>query len=409
MSKKATYGTVFLFTLIYVLSFVDRQIVAVLGVQIRDALQLNNFQIGLLYGPAFSFIYAIAGIPMGRLADKTSRKLMICLGLFIWSLMTVLSGFAASFLFLISARLFVGLSQAMLSPAVYSYLADTFTPEKRATIFSFYSGGIFIGVGLSFLIGGSISLAYDWRMAMIAVGVPGLIIAPVTWWYMKEPERPYTKTKTENNALSEIRNLLKKKTIRWHLVGFSCLACTGYTLLAFVGNVFSDVYSEPALIPNYGWFMMGVAGTVMMSGRIADILAREKPEYRFWMGIVAAIGGLPFYIFGLFQPDATTAFICIGIGVLISSSYNGVAAALLQYFVRSDQRALAGGLYLFVISIAGFGLGPPAAGWLIDSVYSGTYAVSYALITIMIFCSTLATVSFIQAMKSYQQDVVIPE
>lgn len=409
MSKKATYGTVFLFTLIYVLSFVDRQIVAVLGVQIRDALQLNNFQIGLLYGPAFSFIYAIAGIPMGRLADKTSRKLMICLGLFIWSLMTVLSGFAASFLFLISARLFVGLSQAMLSPAVYSYLADTFTPEKRATIFSFYSGGIFIGVGLSFLIGGSISLAYDWRMAMIAVGVPGLIIAPVTWWYMKEPERPYTKTKTENNALSEIRNLLKKKTIRWHLVGFSCLACTGYTLLAFVGNVFSDVYSEPALIPNYGWFMMGVAGTVMMSGRIADILAREKPEYRFWMGIVAAIGGLPFYIFGLFQPDATTAFICIGIGVLISSSYNGVAAALLQYFVRSDQRALAGGLYLFVISIAGFGLGPPAAGWLIDSVYSGAYAVSYAVITIMIFCSTLATVSFIQAMKSYQQDVVIPE
>lgn len=244
---------------------------------------------------------------------------------------------------------------------------------------------------------------------MIAVGVPGLVIAPVTWWYMKEPKRPYTKTKTENSTLSEIRDLLKKKTIRWHLIGFSCLACTGYTLLAFVGNVFSDVYSEPALIPNFGWFMMGVAGTVMISGRIADILARQKPEYRFWMGIVAALGGLPLYIYGLFQPHATTAFICVGVGVLISSSYNGVAAALLQYFVRSDQRALAGGLYLFVISIAGFGLGPPAAGWLIDSVYSGTYAVSYAIITIMIFCSMLATVSFIQAMKSYQQDAVIPE
>lgn len=408
MSKKATYGTVFLFTLIYVLSFVDRQIVAVLGVQIRDALQLNNFQIGLLYGPVFSFVYAIAGIPMGRLADRTSRKLMICLGLFIWSLMTVLSGFAASFLFLVTARLFVGLSQAMLSPAVYSYLADTFSPEKRATIFSFYSGGIFIGVGLSFLIGGSISLVYDWRMAMIAVGVPGLVIAPVTWWYMKEPERPCQKIKTKNNALSEIRELLKKKTIRWHLVGFSALACTGYTLLAFVGNVFSDVYSEPSLIPNFGWFMIGVAGTVIISGRIADLLARQKPEYRFWMGIAAALGGLPFYIFGLFQPDAATAFICIGVGVLISSSYNGVAAALLQYFVRSDQRALAGGLYLFVISIAGFGLGPPVAGWLIDSVYSGTYAVSYALITIMIFCSIVATISFIQAMKSYEHDVVIP-
>ena len=132
MKKNVTYGTVFLFTLIYVLSFVDRQIVAVLGVQIRDAMHLKNLQIGLLYGPAFSFIYAVAGIPMGRLADKTSRKAMICMGLFIWSLMTVISGFAASFLFLVTARLFVGLSQAMLSPAVYSYLADTFSPQVES-------------------------------------------------------------------------------------------------------------------------------------------------------------------------------------------------------------------------------------------------------------------------------------
>jgi MFS family permease len=173
-----------------------------------------------------------------------------------------------------------------------------------------------------------------------------------------------------------------------------------------VGNLFSDTFNQPGLIPNFGWFMMGVAVTVVLSGRIADWLARKKPERRFWMGIVAALGGLPFYLFGLFQPDAITAFICVGIGVLISSSYNGVAAALLQYFVRSDQRALAGGVYLFVISFAGFGLGPPIGGWLIDSVYSGSYAVSYSFITIMIFCSTLATISFLQAMKSYHMDVV---
>lgn len=409
MSKKASYGTVFLFTLIYILSFVDRQIIAVLGVQIRDALQLSNFQIGLLYGPAFSFIYAIAGIPMGRLADRTSRKLMICVGLFIWSLMTVLSGFAASFMFLVTARLFVGLSQAMLSPAVYSYLADTFSSQKRATIFSFYTGGIFIGIGLSFVVGGSVSLVYDWKTAMVAVGVPGLVLAPIVWIYIKEPNRPVHVVKPETNTIGEIIALLRKKTIRWHFVGFSALACTGYTLLAFVGNVFNDLFREPAFIPAFGWFMMGVAGSVIISGRIADYLARKKQEYRFILGIVAALCGLPFYIYGLFQPDASTAFICIGVGVLISSSYNGVAAALLQYFVRSDQRALAGGLYLFVISIAGFGLGPPVAGWLIDTVYSGTYAVSYSLITIMIFCSTLATISFIQAMKTYHGDVVKPE
>ncbi len=406
MNKREVFGTVILFTLIYILSFVDRQIVAVLGVQIRDSLLLSNFQIGLLYGPAFSFMYALAGIPMGRLADKISRKLMICTGLFIWSFMTVISGFAASFTFLITARIFVGLSQAMLSPAVYSYMADRFSEEKRGLIFSIYASGIFIGVGLSFLAGGAISMQYDWRWAMIAVGLPGLILAPVVFWYVNEPERVKPKNICENSAIAEIMAMLKKPSIRWHLIGFSSLACIGYTLLAFAGNVFNDVFQSPHYISQYGWFMFGVAGTVILSGKTADLLAKKNPSRRFWMGIIAAVGGVPFYMFGLFTSNPQTAFLCMGIGVMISSSYNGVAAALLQYFVKPTQRALAGGLYLFVISIAGFGLGPPFAGWLTDSVFSGTYAVSYALISIILVCAFIAVFAFLRAMKWYQSDVV---
>jgi len=406
MSKKLAYGTILLLTLIYILSFVDRQIVAVLGVQIRDSLMLSNFQIGLLYGPAFSFIYAIAGIPMGRLADKTSRKLMICLGLFIWSFMTLISGFAASFAFLITARLFVGLSQAMLSPAVYSFMADEFPAEKRATIFSIYASGIFIGIGLSFLAGGSISMQYDWRMAMVAAGLPGILLAPVAWWYLREPARKAKTDAYSPNVFSELSEMLKKPTIRWHLVGFSALACTGYTILAFAGNLFSDVFNSPQYISKYGWFMFGVAGTVILSGKIADLLARKDPAKRFYMGIAAAVGGIPFYLYGLFSESVETAFLCMGIGVLFSSSYNGVAAALLQYFVQSHQRALAGGLYLFVISIAGFGIGPPLTGWLTDAVYSGLYSVSFAMITIILTCSLIAIFSFIMAMRNYHTDVV---
>ena len=406
MSKKLAYGTIILLTLIYILSFIDRQIVAVLGVQIRDSLMLSNFQIGLLYGPAFSFIYAIAGIPMGRLADKTSRKLMICLGLFVWSLMTVISGFAASFMFLVTARLFVGLSQAMLSPAVYSFMADEFTPEKRATVFSVYASGIFIGIGLSFLAGGAISMQYDWRMAMVAAGLPGLLLAPVAWWFLREPERKSSPSMYGRNILQELQVMLKKPTIRWHLTGFAALACTGYTILAFAGNVFSDVFNSPEYISSYGWFMFGVAGTVILSGKIADLLAKKDASKRFYMGIVAAVGGIPFYLYGLFSADVKIAFFCMGAGVLISSSYNGVAAALLQYFVHSHQRALAGGLYLFVISIAGFGIGPPLTGWLTDAVFSGTYSVSYAMISVILVCSTIAVLAFNQAIKTYHSDAV---
>lgn len=406
MSKKIAIGTVLLLTLIYILSFVDRQIVAVLGVQIRDSLMLSNFQIGLLYGPAFSFIYAVSGIPMGRLADRTSRKWMITIGLFTWSLMTVLSGFAASFTFLIVARLFVGLSQSMLSPAVYSFMADAFSPQKRATVFSIYASGIFIGIGLSFLVGGTVSMHYDWQTAMIAVGLPGILLAPVVYWHLKEPERVKKGELFDNNMIEEVRLMLMKPSIRWHLIGFSALACTGYTILAFIGNLFSDVYGRPELISRYGFFMFGVAGTVIVSGKIADSLAQNDPSRRFWMGMVAAVGGIPFYLFGLFTSNTGLGFLSMGAGVLISSSYNGVAAALLQYFVNPHQRALAGGLYLFVISIAGFGLGPPLTGWLSDVLYSGEYAISKAIITVILFCSLIAVYSFRKAMKHYSSDAV---
>ena len=153
MKKRAAYSALILLTLIYINSFFTRQIVAVLGVDIRDAFQLGNLQIGLLYGTAFSVIYALAGIPMGRLADRISRRWMIAAGLLTWSLMTILSGFATSFTFLIVARIMVGISQSMLSPAVYSLLAEMFSPKKRATIFSLYASGIFLGIGLSFLAG----------------------------------------------------------------------------------------------------------------------------------------------------------------------------------------------------------------------------------------------------------------
>jgi MFS family permease len=96
----------------------------------------------------------------------------------------------------------------------------------------------------------------------------------------------------------------------------------------------------------------------------------------------------------------------MGIAVLFSSSYNGVAAALIQYFVKPDMRALAGGLYLFVISIAGFGLGPPFAGWLMDVVFTGDFAASKALITVIVSCGVIGTVSFILAMKNYDTDKV---
>ena len=133
------YLSLALLILLYVNSFVDRQIIGVLGESIRQDLGLTFADLGWLYGPSFSWIYAIMGLIMGRLADKTSRVRIILTGAMIWSLATLASGWASSLGFLIAMRMTLGISQAALSPAVYSLLADLFPKERRATVFSAYA------------------------------------------------------------------------------------------------------------------------------------------------------------------------------------------------------------------------------------------------------------------------------
>ncbi|GAA5521759.1 MFS transporter [Aliifodinibius salicampi] len=399
-------------TLIYISSFVDRQIIAVLAPQIQDELVLSNFQVGLLYGTAFSFIYAICGIPMGRLADIYSRKLMIISGLVVWSLMTVISGFASSLTFLIVARFFVGISESALSPAVYSLLSDYFRPEQRGTVFSIYAAGIFIGIGVSFLAGGSVAQAYDWRTSLWVVGVPGLLIAVIAWLVIRELPRGITQDNERYEAVSSFREvvtyILRKKTVRYHFLGFSFLAFIGYTILGFIGIVLTDIHNAGALVPQYGWFMMATGLSVMASGWVADRLAtRWGGGHRFIMGAVAGLVCLPLYYFGLFAETAITALLLIGFANIISSSYNGVAAAIIQYLVKPNMRALAGGLYLFVISVVGFGIGPPLTGWLMDTFFIGPYGPAKALMLVFTCSGVLGSLCFWRAMKSYDQDTEV--
>lgn len=392
---------------VYIFSFIDRQIIAVLAGQIREALSLSNTQIGVLYGPVFSWVYAFMGLFLGRLSDQYSRKYIILTGFCIWSLMTFASGFATSFAFLVTARMFVGVSQAALSPAVYSMLADYFKPEQRATVFSIYASGIFVGVGLSFLIGGSVATSFDWRIALKTVGFPGVAIAFMGLFLLKEPKRVNQKEDASpQDVWGVLKYIIKKKTIRYHLAGFSLLALSGYTILAFISIILRETFQAPQLVANYGWFMFLTGVSVNLSGWMADGIAKKYgPSKRFIMGIVAALAGLPFYYFGFFAGSAITGFILIGIGNVFSSSYNGVAAALIQYFVPSNMRGMAGAVYLFVVSMVGFGIGPPLTGWLIDHFFNPPQA----LMLVFVVCGVLATGFFIRAMHTYANDAVVSE
>jgi MFS family permease len=193
----------FVLVLVYVINFIDRQILSILAEDIKRDLGLDDAQIGFLYGTAFAVFYALFGIPLGRLADSWYRGRLMAMGLALWSSMTALSGFANSFGMLAVARIGVGIGEASASPAAYSMISDSFPKEKRATALSIYSSGLYIGGALSLPIGGFVlsrwNRAYPsaaeaplglvgWQAAFLAVGIPGLLLA---LWVMslKEPQR----------------------------------------------------------------------------------------------------------------------------------------------------------------------------------------------------------------------------
>jgi|TARA_R100000501_G_scaffold14680_1_gene26610 MFS family permease len=179
--------------LVYILNFVDRQILSILAEDIKADLGIDDGQMGFLYGTAFAVFYALFGIPLGRLADMWMRKRLMAIGLAVWSTMTALSGLAGNFAQIAGARIGVGIGEATASPAAFSMISDYFPKESRATALAIYSGGLYLGSGISLFIGGAVAGNWNeafpgglalagfnivgWQAAFLAVGIPGLLVA----------------------------------------------------------------------------------------------------------------------------------------------------------------------------------------------------------------------------------------
>jgi MFS family permease len=175
---------------VYILNFIDRQIVSILAVDIKADLGLTDSEMGFLGGAAFAVFYALFGIPLGRLADNWGRVKLLSIGLALWSIMTALSGFSRNPVQLTLARMGVGVGEATASPTAYSLISDYFPKRQRATALAIYSSGLYIGGGVSLFIGALTVKAWNeaypaggpmglvgWQAAFLAVGIPGLLVA----------------------------------------------------------------------------------------------------------------------------------------------------------------------------------------------------------------------------------------
>jgi MFS family permease len=180
-------------TVVYVINFVDRQILAILLQSIKTDLQLRDWQLGLLSGTAFGIFYATLGVPIARLADVFTRKGVMAICLAIWSGMTTLCGTASGFAMLLVYRVGVGIGEAGGSPPTHSMISDYFPPERRATALGIFSLGVSLGVPIGiligFLAGGWLDQTLGWRTAFVVVGLPGLLLGLLVAFTLKEPPR----------------------------------------------------------------------------------------------------------------------------------------------------------------------------------------------------------------------------
>ncbi|WP_116811409.1 spinster family MFS transporter [Steroidobacter cummioxidans] len=230
-----TRGAMLLLTLIYTLNFVDRQIINILAESIKVELALSDAQLGLLTGFSFALFYTVLGLPIARLADRSSRTGIISIAVFAWSFMTCLCGLAQSFAQMLLARVGVAVGESGCTPAAHSLISDWFPPQRRASALAMYSLGVPLGTLCGMALGGWIGHGLGWRAAFFIAGVPGMVLAVIAWWVLKEPPRREQPLPADQQAsmLSVLAELSRSRALWCIAISMSLLSLLGYGQAAF--------------------------------------------------------------------------------------------------------------------------------------------------------------------------------
>ncbi|MDG1001444.1 MAG: MFS transporter, partial [Pseudomonadales bacterium] len=214
-SAGTKYYALGLLTIVYSFNFIDRQLLSILQESIKEELLLSDSQLGLLTGFAFAVFYVTAGIPIARFADRSNRRNIIAFSVGLWSLMTALSGLVQNYAQLLIARIGVGVGEAGGSPPSHSIISDIFPVESRASAISFYSTGVNLGILFGFLLGGWLNEFFGWRTAFFVVGAPGIIIAIIVRFTLKEPIRGLSENKQVTQDAVPFKEVL---LVLWHSI-----------------------------------------------------------------------------------------------------------------------------------------------------------------------------------------------
>lgn len=413
--------TVAVLLVVYTFSFIDRQILALLGPAIKADFGISDTEFGLLAGFAFALFYTVIGLFCARIADRRSRIGLIAIGLFLWSLATAASSVAKNFTQLFLLRMGVGVGEATLGPAANSIITDSFPKERLATALSVYAMGIPVGSALAFIVGGAIipiadkmpdlhfltfSVATGWQKALFLVGVPGILLT-VLVLALKEPERKGQIGEVEAIPLSEVMAFFRKRFKAYFTIcfGVSMNAAFGFGSSVFLAFFFSRYHglSGAEVGITFGLISL-IAGSLglLFGGLLADKLFRAgRKDGHIWALIAAPIGFAFPAVAVVFIENTTIVWVMVACSNFFVNSPSGVAYASLQVITPNQMRGQIISVYIMSTSLIGYGGGPFAIGFMSDYIFSGPDSLRWSYLTIALITIPLGIITFLWGRKAF--------
>lgn len=369
------WPVLFILCFVYVINFLDRQLLSILAKPIQDDLGVTDGQLGLIGGLYFALFYCVLAIPVGWIADRTNRAKLLSIACAVWSAATVACGMSANYGQLAAARMAVGVGEAGGVPPSYAIICDYFPPGQRGTALGIYNFGPPIGMALGVAFGASIAASYSWRSAFVVLGAVGIVAALIVWVFVREPvrggldapvvgeahERPKFWPTCRGFFANPVLFRLSIATGVTQIVTYAILNFTTLLLMREKGMSLSQVAV-------YYSVLVGVAVSAGMytSGKLIDHYA---PRFKVAYGILPAIAlaaAIPFFAAFVWAPDWRLALVFLAVPTFCNYFYLSPAVTLVQQEVRPHERVLSGALLLLVMNLVGLGLGPTYLGAVSD-------------------------------------------
>jgi predicted MFS family arabinose efflux permease len=403
---------------VYVLNFLDRQLLSILAKPIQDELGVTDGQLGLISGLYFALFYCLLAIPVGWLADRSNRVRVLSFACALWSAATAACGLSSNYAQLAASRMAVGVGEAGGVPPSYAIISDYFPPGTRGTALGLFNLGPPLGQAFGVAFGASIAAAYSWRSAFIVLGIVGIATAVAVWLFVREPARGGLDVSASREQPPEVMPVADfwatcRKFFTHPILLRVALACGATQFVTYAILNFTTLFlmREKGMtlqqVAVYYALMIGVTicAGMFASGRLIDRFAPRSRTAYAWLPAIALALAIPFFIGFAWAPGWKLALLFLAVPMFLNYFYLSPSVALVQESVRPHERVLAGALLLLVMNLIGLGLGPTFLGAVSDYFRTGHPANSLqlAFYTLVPFY-VLAVISFFWLARALKRE-----